>query len=64
MDPIRNVDGWGGNGENCELCPGRVIDPTFDCCNSNYHYRHRPVAFYEKLFKLNEIRESKKVINA
>jgi hypothetical protein len=42
----------------CESCPGYLVDPGFNCENPKYHYRHRPIKFYEKIIALNKKRES------
>jgi len=37
----------------CRLCPGRLVDPEFDCENSEYDYIFNPHGFYAKLLELN-----------
>ncbi len=44
----------------CEFCPGKKVDRSFDCCNSNYNYSSKPAAFYKELCRLNKIRSAKK----
>ena len=46
-------------GRRCDLCPGRKIDPGFECRNSDYDYFDEPILFYAKLKKLNRIRLSR-----
>lgn len=48
------------NGMGCRSCPGRLIDPDFDCRNEPYHFRNKPVKFYKELLRLNRIRKAKK----
>ena len=36
----------------CKLCPARKIDPEFHCKNLTYHYRLKPIKFYNKLRSL------------
>lgn len=45
--------------DSCALCPGRLVDPTFNCCRADYHYKHKPSAFYAELLRLNRIRKGK-----
>lgn len=44
----------------CCNCPGKLVDPTFDCNEDNYCYDSKPVAFYKELLRLNRIRKAKK----
>lgn len=44
----------------CDNCPGRKVDKTFGCRNSQYNYSTEPLAFYAKLLELNKIRLAKK----
>ena len=44
---------------HCEGCPGKLVG-SFNCCRDVYHYRHKPVAFYKELLRLNRIRKEKK----
>ena len=48
------------NGCCSEACPGAVVFSGFNCCNYNYHYGDRPVAFYAELLRLNRIRKGKR----
>lgn len=41
---------------NCDDCPGRKYDESFNCDNDAYSYWWEPRAFYAKLLELNEIR--------
>lgn len=45
--------------EDCEQCPGRKVDPYFGCCGGKYYYRFHPIAFYNKLVRLNRKRLKK-----
>ena len=44
----------------CGLCPGRKVDPHFNCENFDYSYCYEPIAFYNKLRALNRKRLAKK----
>lgn len=44
----------------CKCCPGALVDRTFTCYNSDYHYIHKPVKFLAKLESLNRIRLTKR----
>jgi len=44
----------------CSSCPGRLVDKSFNCENSQYHYEHKPRAFYQELKRLNKIRLKRK----
>ncbi len=46
--------------DNCDFCPGRLIDKTFDCDNKSYSWHDQPIAFYNKLLRLNRKREKAK----
>lgn len=41
----------------CENCPGALVDPSFKCKNSEYHYQLKPKKFYQELLRLNAIRK-------
>lgn len=45
---------------SCKRCPGKLVDRTFSCTNSDYCYNDKPVAFYKELLRLNRIRKGKK----
>lgn len=47
-------------GGGCEMCPGRLVDPNFDCDNESYDFKTRPVEFYRELLRLNRIRKATK----
>ncbi len=47
-------------GRGCDNCPGRKVDPDFDCTDTKYDYYHKPVLFYEKLCSLNRKRKKAK----
>lgn len=46
--------------KDCIKCPARKVDKAFYCCNADYDYAYKPLAFYAKLLKLNKIRLAKK----
>lgn len=48
------------NRVGCCLCPGRLVDPEFDCEHPEHHYRENPREFYRELLRLNRIRKAKK----
>ncbi len=41
-----NRDGLG-----CAVCPGRKIDPNFDCMGDDYYYSREPEKFYKELLR-------------
>jgi len=47
---------------DCTQCPGIKVNARFGCENRTYHFRYKPIAFYNKLVSLNKKR--KKSINA
>ena len=49
---------YGERGDNsgCRLCPGKKVDPDFDCEDRDYHFTLYPIAFYNKLVSLNRKR--------
>ena len=40
----------------CVNCPGRLVDPEFHCCRSEYHFENKPLEFHAELVRLNKIR--------
>lgn len=48
------------NEMNCDFCPGRLVDKTFDCENKSYAWHDKPIAFYKKLLELNRKRKKAK----
>ena len=44
----------------CFSCPGGKVEKNFSCCNYDYHYFYKPVAFLKKITELNKIRLAKK----
>ena len=40
----------------CVNCPGRLVDPKFYCCHSEYHFENKPLEFHAELVRLNKIR--------
>lgn len=45
---------------NCEHCPGVLVNKKFHCHNTPYHYHWKPKAFYRKLLELDKKRKSGK----
>ncbi len=45
---------------NCDLCPARKVDKSFDCYTPEYNHKTMPIAFYNKLVSLNKKRLAKK----
>lgn len=43
-------------GYGCVNCPGKLVDPEFDCKDVRYHFYNKPIKFHNKLLELNEIR--------
>ena len=43
-------------GRDCDKCPGCLVDPKFNCEQSEYHYYYKPLAFHAELVRLNKIR--------
>jgi len=43
-------------GADCTNCPAILVDPGFDCKNSNYYYRDKPDLFLAKIVELNKRR--------
>lgn len=44
----------------CHSCPGRLVNPDFDCNADDYNFDSNPPAFYKELLRLNRIRKGKK----
>ncbi len=44
---------------SCNTCPGRKVDPDFDCGNEKYRYDRHPILFYKELVRLNRKRKKK-----
>jgi hypothetical protein len=44
--------------KGCGYCPGRLVNPKFNCSNTSYHYQDSPHAFYRKLLQLNAQRKA------
>ena len=40
------------HGGGCEVCPGALIDPQFNCYADEYHWFAKPVAFLHKIEEL------------
>lgn len=45
---------------SCRKCPGKLVDPNFQCTAPDYHYSLKPKAFYKELLRLNRIRKGGK----
>ena len=45
--------------EDCDLCPGYLVNKRFHCCNETYFYSRHPKAFYRKLLALDKKRRQK-----
>ena len=45
----------------CKKCPGRLVDPDFDCENIDYNYYSKPLAFHKKLLELDKARQKKQL---
>lgn len=43
--------------EDCEICPGKLINSQFHCQNVTYNYYLKPKKFYAKLLHLNAKRK-------
>lgn len=48
---------------SCRSCPGKLIDPEFDCTFTPYDYKDNPPGFYKELLRLNRIRKDIKCKN-
>jgi len=46
---------------HCGACPGKKVDPSFECTNDAYQYYDKPIAFYNKLVSLNRKRKQKSI---
>lgn len=46
--------------DECLQCPGRLVDPEFNCTNSEYHYFRLPIEFSEQLLELDKKRKEQK----
>lgn len=51
---------YGRPAPGCSRCPGRLVDPSFNCESPEYDYRKEPREFYRELLRLNRIRKVKK----
>jgi len=47
---------YNGYKEYCPECPGVKVSSYFRCERTTYHYKYRPIAFYNKLVSLNRKR--------
>lgn len=43
---------------DCDYCPGKLVNDSFDCTNQAYEFGVVPVLFYQELIRLHKIRES------
>ena len=41
----------------CDSCPGKFVDPKFDCYNWDYRYTIRPKEFYNKIRRMDYARK-------
>jgi hypothetical protein len=48
-----------GDAKGCSQCPGKLVDPDFNCENPDYDYINKPPAFYRELLRLNRIRKTR-----
>lgn len=48
------------HGGYCRKCPATVIDQSFYCGNSKYHFAYEPTAFLKEITRLNKIRLKEK----
>ncbi len=54
-----NDENLGVSQHSCNMCPGKLVEPKFNCGNRETHYEHNPPAFYKELLRLNKIRKGK-----
>lgn len=45
--------------DDCDNCPGRLVDKEFHCMNLMYDYFDKPHKFYAQLVKLDKKRRAK-----
>ncbi len=51
---------YNGDGNNyCKDCPARLVESSFNCKNTAYHYYRHPTDFHKELVRLNKIRKAK-----
>lgn len=43
------------DGKTCPQCPGKLIDPVFNCLDPEYDYLNHPEKFYKKLLSLRQL---------
>ena len=46
------------SGGGCKHCPGKLVDPDFDCEDLDYLWSWEPIAFYNKIVSLNKQRKA------
>lgn len=46
-------------GGDCELCPGVLVDKTFNCSHQDYTWHENPKGFLKKIVALNKKRKAK-----
>ena len=46
-------------GAECELCPGKLVDPDFNCGHPDYKWDSKPVALLAEFKRLNAIRNKR-----
>ncbi|TSA58219.1 hypothetical protein D4R42_00130 [bacterium] len=44
----------------CCNCPGKLVNPIFNCFNDRYCFITKPKEFYQELLRLNRIRKLRK----
>ena len=43
------------HGDMCiRHCPGKRVDPGFDCFSYEYHYYNRPIEFKDRIVEMNK----------
>lgn len=52
----RRLEAW----THCDYCPGRLVDPNFNCANAAYSYQRLPSLFYKEITRLNILRKQQK----
>ena len=45
------------HGDACGRCPAGLVKGGFHCADYNYHFAHDPVAFYQRIARLNPKRK-------
>jgi len=42
-------------GDDCAFCPGRLVDPEFQCTKPKYYWEKNPLAFHAEIERLYKI---------